>query len=115
MRAGLARTSRGPKFNSQQPHEGSQPSTQLQCTHIHKINKEVSSPPRMLCYLQSCEKRQQAWTEAPGFMLSRAWVDRTRFRCSQGPSMLGKRAQLQGRAVSASALSKEKPGRISEA
>jgi hypothetical protein len=31
--------SRGPKFNSQQQHEGSQPSVQRQCTHIHKINK----------------------------------------------------------------------------
>jgi hypothetical protein len=31
--------SRGPKkFNSQQKHEGSQPSVQLQCTHRHKIN-----------------------------------------------------------------------------
>jgi hypothetical protein len=27
------------KFNSQQPHEGSQPSLQLQWTHINKINK----------------------------------------------------------------------------
>jgi hypothetical protein len=34
-------TSRGPKFNSQQPHEGLQPSIQLQCTHIHKINKYI--------------------------------------------------------------------------
>ena len=25
------------EFNSQQPHEGSQPSVQLQCTHIHII------------------------------------------------------------------------------
>ena len=30
--------SRGPDFNSQQPHDDSQPSVQLQCTHIHKIN-----------------------------------------------------------------------------
>jgi hypothetical protein len=35
----LTGESRGPKFNSQQPHEGSQPSVQLQCTHIYKINK----------------------------------------------------------------------------
>jgi hypothetical protein len=34
-----AGASRGPEFNSQQPHDGSQPSAQLQCTHIHKINK----------------------------------------------------------------------------
>jgi hypothetical protein len=27
----------GLEFKSQQPHEGSQPSIQLQCTHIHKI------------------------------------------------------------------------------
>jgi hypothetical protein len=26
------------KFNSQQPHDGSQLSVQLQCTHIHKLN-----------------------------------------------------------------------------
>jgi hypothetical protein len=42
-------SSRGPEFKSQQPHGGSQPSVmgsdalfwgrQLQCTHIHKINK----------------------------------------------------------------------------
>jgi hypothetical protein len=44
-------SSRGPEFNSQQPHGGSQPSImrsdalfwcvwrQLQCTHIQKINK----------------------------------------------------------------------------
>jgi hypothetical protein len=44
-------SSRGPEFHSQQPHGGSQPSVmgsdtlfwciwrQLQCTHIHKINK----------------------------------------------------------------------------
>jgi hypothetical protein len=37
-------SSRGPEFNSQQPHGGSQPSVmgselQLQCTHIHKIIK----------------------------------------------------------------------------
>ena len=44
-------SSRGPEFNSQQPHGGSQPSVmgadalfwcvwrQLQCTHIHEINK----------------------------------------------------------------------------
>jgi hypothetical protein len=37
--------SRGPEFNSQQPHGGSQSSVMgpdallLQCTHIHKINK----------------------------------------------------------------------------
>ena len=34
--------SRGPEFNSQQPYDGSQTSVQavqLQCTHIHKINK----------------------------------------------------------------------------
>jgi len=43
-------SSRGPEFNSQQPHGGSQPSVmgsdvlfwcvreQLQCTHINKIN-----------------------------------------------------------------------------
>jgi hypothetical protein len=37
--AGPIGVSRGPKFNTQQPHEGSQPSVQLQCTHIHKINK----------------------------------------------------------------------------
>jgi hypothetical protein len=31
--------SRGPKkFNSRQPHEGSHPSVQLQCTHIHEVN-----------------------------------------------------------------------------
>jgi hypothetical protein len=29
--------SRDPKFNFQQPHEGSQPSEQLQCARIHKI------------------------------------------------------------------------------
>jgi hypothetical protein len=29
----------GPKFKSEQPHGGSQPSVQLQCSHIHKINK----------------------------------------------------------------------------
>jgi hypothetical protein len=27
--------SRGPEFNSQQPHDGSKLSVQLQCTHIH--------------------------------------------------------------------------------
>jgi len=41
-------SSRGPEFNSQQPHGGSQPSVmgirsgvwrQWQCTHIHEINK----------------------------------------------------------------------------
>jgi hypothetical protein len=44
-------SSRGPELNSQQPHGGSQPSVmgsdtlfwcvwrQLQCTHMHKINK----------------------------------------------------------------------------
>ena len=32
-------SSEGPEFKSQQPHGGSQPSVQLQCTHIHKINK----------------------------------------------------------------------------
>jgi len=44
---------RGPEFNSQQPHGGSQPSVmgsdalfwciwrQLQCTHIHKINNSL--------------------------------------------------------------------------
>jgi hypothetical protein len=43
-RVGLTRVSRGPKFNSQQPHEGSQLSVQLQCTHIHKtsLKKMVS-------------------------------------------------------------------------
>jgi hypothetical protein len=30
------------KFNSQQPHAGSQPSVQLQYTHIHKINKQIN-------------------------------------------------------------------------
>ena len=34
-----AGASRGPEFNSQQPQDGSQPFVQLQCTHIHKINK----------------------------------------------------------------------------
>jgi hypothetical protein len=34
--------SRGPKFNSQQPHEGSQPSVQPQCTHIHKKKRKRS-------------------------------------------------------------------------
>ena len=29
------------KFNSQQPHENSQPSVQLRCAHIHKINKWI--------------------------------------------------------------------------
>jgi hypothetical protein len=33
--------SRGPKFNSQQPHEGLQPSVQLQYIHRHKINKSL--------------------------------------------------------------------------
>ena len=28
--------SKGPEFNSQQPHDGTQPSVQLQCTHIDK-------------------------------------------------------------------------------
>ena len=31
------------KFNSEQPHEGSQPSVQLQCTYIHKINKSLKN------------------------------------------------------------------------
>ena len=31
------------KFNSQQPREGSQPSVQIQCTHIHKINKSLKN------------------------------------------------------------------------
>ena len=35
----LTRVSKGPEFNSQQQNDGSQPSIQLQCTHIHKINK----------------------------------------------------------------------------
>jgi hypothetical protein len=34
-----AGASGGPEFNSQQLHDGSQPSVQLQCTHIHEINK----------------------------------------------------------------------------
>jgi hypothetical protein len=46
-------SSRGPEFKSQQPHGGSQPSVmgsdalfwcvfrQLQCTHIHEINKLI--------------------------------------------------------------------------
>ena len=34
----MTRGRRGPKFNSQQTQEGSQPSVQLQCAHIHKIN-----------------------------------------------------------------------------
>ena len=33
--------SKGPEFNSQQPHDGSHPSVLLQCTHIHKINKYI--------------------------------------------------------------------------
>jgi hypothetical protein len=36
-----ARASRGSEFNSQQPHDGSQPFAQLQCTHIHKITKSL--------------------------------------------------------------------------
>ena len=37
---GLTGASRGPRFNSQQPLEDSQPFVQLQCTHIYKmINK----------------------------------------------------------------------------
>jgi hypothetical protein len=36
-----AGASRGPEFNSQQRHDGSQPSVQLQCTHLHKINKQI--------------------------------------------------------------------------
>jgi hypothetical protein len=38
-RASRVGASRDPEFNSQQPYDGSQPSVQLQCTHIHKINK----------------------------------------------------------------------------
>jgi hypothetical protein len=34
----LCQNERGPEFNSQQPHDGSQPSVQLQCTH--KKNKQ---------------------------------------------------------------------------
>ena len=34
-----AGASRGPEFNSQQSHDGSQSSIQLQCTHIHEMNK----------------------------------------------------------------------------
>jgi hypothetical protein len=34
------------KFNSQQPHEGSQPSVQLECTHIHKINRSLKKKDR---------------------------------------------------------------------
>jgi hypothetical protein len=34
-RAGLTGASRGPKFRSQQPHEGSQPTEQLQCVLIY--------------------------------------------------------------------------------
>lgn len=42
-------------------------------------------------------------------MLSQTWVDRTRLRTSQFiGTQLGKAAQLQGRALSASALSKGK-------
>jgi hypothetical protein len=33
--AGLSEAS---NLHSQQPHDGSQPSVQLQCTHTHKIN-----------------------------------------------------------------------------
>jgi hypothetical protein len=40
-KVGPTGASRGPKFNSQQPHEGSQPFVQLQCTHIHKVNKSL--------------------------------------------------------------------------
>jgi hypothetical protein len=38
-KVGPNRASRDPKFNSQQPHEGSQPSVQLHYTQIHKVNK----------------------------------------------------------------------------
>jgi hypothetical protein len=30
-------SSEGPEFKPQQPHGGSQPSVQLQCTHINKL------------------------------------------------------------------------------
>ena len=36
--------SRGPEFNPQQPHDGSQPSVQLQCARIHKRERERESP-----------------------------------------------------------------------
>jgi hypothetical protein len=39
---------KGPEFKSQQPHGGSQPSVQLQCTHIHKINKSLKKEKRKL-------------------------------------------------------------------
>jgi hypothetical protein len=32
-------SSKGPELNSQQQHDGSQPSVQPHCTQIHKINK----------------------------------------------------------------------------
>jgi hypothetical protein len=53
-------SSRGPEFSSQQPHGGSQPSVmgsdalfwcvwrQLQCSHIHKINKSFKKKKKAL-------------------------------------------------------------------
>ena len=43
QRVGLTGASRGPKFNSQQAHKGSQLYVQLQCAHIHKINKSKTT------------------------------------------------------------------------
>jgi hypothetical protein len=54
-RAGPNGASRGPKYNSRQPHEGSQPSVQLQCTHIHKINKSFFLKLYQVCRKANCE------------------------------------------------------------
>jgi hypothetical protein len=61
----LAALSRGPEFNSQQPHGGSKPSVmgsdalfwcvwgQLQCIHINKISKS----------LKKKERKHYAWCD----------------------------------------------------
>jgi hypothetical protein len=59
-RAGLTGANRGPKFNSQQPHEVSQPSVQLQCTHIHKINKSLKN-----YFIKNKQKNRASLTSTP--------------------------------------------------
>jgi hypothetical protein len=60
-------SSRGPEFNSQKPHGGSQPSImefdalfwcvwQLQCTHINKTNKSLKEKKNWGSELDNCPK-----------------------------------------------------------
>ena len=67
-----AGASRGPEFKSQKSHDGSQPSGQLHCTHIHKRKINKSKKNVLSPHLDSTKV-----TKNLGFLLPFCLAERT--------------------------------------